>query len=187
MLKLKSIVTCLGGAILLFISASAAHAVSASPQKTLQKHDLFHTFSGELSAELAIAKQQNKTGLLLFFSTQHCPFCQRMRKNVFNQAAVQLYFRSHFQLIEIDIESDKTLNTQQQKAISYKAYTKTQRIRLTPTIIFLDTNGEKLYQHTGIIANPTEFLWLGEYIEKSHSSQLSFAHFKANKRKEAHR
>jgi len=187
MLKLKPILTCLGGAILLFISASAAHAISASPQKMLQKHDLFHTFSGDLSAELAIAKQQNKTGALLFFSTQHCPFCQRMRENVFNQTTVQRYFRPHFQLIEIDIESDKTLHTQQQKVISYKAYAKTQHVRQTPTIIFLDTNGEKLYQHTGIIANPTEFLWLGEYVEKNHSSQLSFADFKANKRKEAHR
>jgi len=184
MQKLRNITILFISLILLFISSSTTYARSELPLKKLQKHELFHNFSGNIAAELAIVKQQDKAGLLLFFSTQHCPFCQRMKETVLNQAMVQKYFKSKFQMIEIDMESKQSLSTAQQQQLSYKSYAKTQHVRLTPTIIFLSPMGEKLYQHTGIIANPTEFLWLGEYVSQGYTKHLSFAHFKANKRKQ---
>jgi len=187
MQKLKYLKAYFVSLILLFISCSSTYAYSDAPIKNLQKHELFHNFSGDISAELAIVKQQKKAGLLLFFSTQHCPFCQRMKKTVLNQATVQQYFKSHFQMIEIDMESAKTLIDQQQQHISFKSYAKAHRVRLTPTIIFLDTSGDRLYQHSGIIANPTEFFWLGEYVTQGHTKRLSFAQFKTNKRKQTPR
>lgn len=170
-------------AILLSIWTSVSHAYSRPPPSNSPKHDLLHSFSQDITAELAIAKQHNKTGLLLFFSTQHCPFCQRMKSTVFNQASVQQYFKPRFQVIEIDIESQLTLTNQQQKRISYRSFAKTQGVRITPTIVFLNLSGERLYKHAGMIANPTEFMWLGEYVSKGHTSEQSFAQFKRHKRK----
>jgi len=176
--RLKLPIIC---AILLSICTRVSLAYSSAPPINSPKHDLLHSFSQDITAELDLAKQHNKTGLLLFFSTQHCPFCQRMKNTVFNQASVQQYFRPRFQMIEIDIESEKILIDQQQR-ISYRSFAQSKRVRLTPTIVFLNLSGELLYKHIGMIANPTEFIWLGEYVSKGHASEQSFAHFKRHKR-----
>jgi len=183
MQKLKRLYSLLSSLIILLISVNSVYAYSAPPIQTYQEHDLFHNFKDDISAELASAKRQNKAGLLLFFSTTHCPFCQRMKKTVLNQTPVQRYFKANFQMLEIDMESEKILSDQQKQQVSYSSYAERYRVRLTPTIVFLDTSGEKTYQHTGIIANPTEFLWLGEYVSQGHTQQLSFTDFKTHKRK----
>jgi|TARA_R110002074_G_scaffold81724_1_gene182979 thioredoxin-related protein len=170
-------------ATLLIAWCAGCFAMSTSPESDDSKHDFFHTFSGSLPAELALLKKQNKTGLILFFSTQHCRFCQRMKKTVFNQASVQQYFQQRFQLIEIDIESKQRVTDRQHQQISYIELAKNHRVRLTPTLVFINQQGDIVYRHVGMVADPQEFLWLGEYVLSGQSSEQSFAAFKVNKRR----
>lgn len=44
---------------LLFMYSCSAFTYSASPDGSTQKHDFFHTFSGNLAGELVLAKKQN--------------------------------------------------------------------------------------------------------------------------------
>jgi len=169
-------------ATLLIAWCAGCFAMSTSPESDDSKHDFFHTFSGSLPEELALLKKQNKAGLVLFFSTQHCRFCQRMKTTVFNQPAVQQYFQQRFQLIEIDIESKQRLTDEQRQQISYIEFAKKHRIRLTPTLLFIDQQGEVVYRHVGMIADPQEFIWLGEYVLSGQNREQSFASFKVNKR-----
>jgi thioredoxin-related protein len=37
---------------------------------------------------------------------EECPFCQKMRRNVFTQKPIIDYFRQHFLNFEVDVESD---------------------------------------------------------------------------------
>ena len=169
--------------ILLISWCAYCFANSASPVVNDSKYDFFHTFTGSLPAEFALLKRQNKAELVLFFSTQHCRFCQRMKMTVFNQPAVQQYFRHRFQLIEIDIESKQRLTDEKNQQISYTEFAKKHRIRLTPTLVFIDQQGEVVYRHVGMIADPQEFIWLGEYVISGQSSKQSFPSFKTNKRR----
>lgn len=168
---------------LLFIGSFTVSAYSSSPDENVAKLDFFHTFSGDLSATIANANEQNKFGVMLFFSTQHCRFCHRMKTTVFNQPSVQTYFKTNFQLIELDIESDQMIINGQQQRVSRMDFAKSHRVRLTPTIAFLDHQGELAYRQVGMIADPQEFIWLGEYVLSGQTSKQSFASFKMNKRK----
>jgi len=170
---------------LLLICFTSALAYSASPPKNTLKGDFFHTFSNSLPAEFAHAKKENKFGLMLFFSTSHCPFCKRMKTTVFNQADVQKYFQSQFRLLEIDIESPQPLVTKNGKEKPRLDFSKTHRVRLTPTIVFLNTEGEPVYRHVGVIADPQEFIWLGEYVVSGQTRKQNFATFKMNKRRDS--
>ena len=169
-------------ATLLLACCSSCFAISSSTVNDLQKQDFFHTFSGSITTELGISKKENKAGVMVFFSTQHCRFCKRMKATVFNQPSVRQYFRQHFQLLEIDIESDAFLIDVNHERINNIAYAKKNRVRLTPTITFVNLAGETMYRHIGIIADPQEFIWLGEYITSGENSRQSFASFKMKKR-----
>ena len=183
--KINSSISRLILASLFSIYSYGAFAYSASPNNKAQKYDFFHTFSNSLVTELAIAKKENKFGVLLFFSTSHCPFCLRMKSTVFNQKDVQTYFQSNFRLLEMNIESPQLLFDEKGQQLKHIGYAKTQRIRLTPTITFLDQNGELVYRHVGMIVDPQEFIWLGEYVITGQTRKQNFATFKMYKRRSA--
>jgi thioredoxin-related protein len=186
MLKTNCLKTQLTIAILLLAWSLGCFAYSSSPTSNNSKLDFFHTFSGSLPTELGQIKAENKFGIVLFFSTSHCRFCKRMKQTVFNQPSVQKYFRSHFRILEIDIESNALLTNASGGKQSYIEYAKTNRIRLTPTITFLDQQGEAVYRHVGMIADPQEFMWLGEYVVSGQTRKQSFANFKMKKRRSTH-
>lgn len=161
----------------------ASHAYSSSPESNVSKQEFFHTFSNDIPAQLALAKKDNKFGAMVFLSTPHCRFCKRMKTTIFNQAAVQSYFRQNFQLFEINIESKQIITNEQNQAITVSEYADNNRVRLTPTIIFLDQQGNQTYRHVGIIADPKEFLWLGEYVITEQTQIKNFSAFKMSKRR----
>lgn len=162
---------------------TAASANSASPLANNSKQDFFHTFNGSLPAALARAKKDNKFGLVLFFGTEHCHFCRRMKATVFNQEPVQKFYRQHFQIFDIDIESEQIIKLSDSSEATHIAFAKSKRIRLTPTLIFMDKEGEVVYKHIGIIADPLEFIWLGEYVVRGETSKQNFASYKMKKRR----
>jgi thioredoxin-related protein len=102
---------------------------------------------------------------------------------VFNQASVQQYFRPRFQLIEIDLQSKQQLTDLRHQQLSYLELAKKHRVRLTPTLVFIDQQGDVIYRQVGMIADPQEFIWLGEYVLSGQNSEQSFAAFKVNKRR----
>ncbi|ORU91352.1 MAG: hypothetical protein A6F72_02045 [Cycloclasticus sp. symbiont of Poecilosclerida sp. N] len=168
---------------LLVLFCASCLAYSSLPTSNSTKSDFFHTFSGNLVTELARAKEEKKFGVLLYFSTAHCPFCKRMKKTVFSQAPAQEYFNTHFRLIEINIESEQPLTTPRGQVTSYVNFAKANRVRLTPTISFLNQQGEPVYRHVGMMADPQEFIWLGEYVVSGQTQRQSFATYKMNKRR----
>jgi len=183
MLKINSSILRLILVSLFSIYSYGTFAYAASPNIKIQQRDFFHSFSSNLTTELAIAKKENKFGVLLFFSTSHCPFCLRMKTTVFNQKNVQTYFQSNFRLLEIDIESTQFLFNEKGQQLNHIDYAKTHRVRLTPTIAFLDQNGELIYRQIGMIVDPQEFIWLGEYVTSGQARKQNFASYKMNKRK----
>jgi thioredoxin-related protein len=44
-------------------------------------------------------------GLINKIIMEECPFCQKMRRNVFTQKPIVDYFRQHFLNFEVDVES----------------------------------------------------------------------------------
>ena len=66
----------------------------------------FQDSFNDLSEEAEIAQDEGKTGVLVMFETDDCPWCERMKDTVLNQPEVQDYFRQHFRLIGLNTDGD---------------------------------------------------------------------------------
>ncbi len=53
----------------------------------------FQDSFNDLQEEGEAARDQGLVGVLVMFETDECPWCQRMKETVLNQALVQDYFR----------------------------------------------------------------------------------------------
>ncbi len=143
----------------------------------------FNETWGNLPEEIIRAKSENKSGVLIFFEMDECPFCHYMKTNVLNQPEVQEYFQKHFVNISIDIEGDvemvnfKGINTKQ-KDFAFKE----NRVRATPVIAFFDLNGKRIHRHIGKTNGVQEFLWMGEYIVEGAYKEMPFIRYKRKKR-----
>jgi thioredoxin-related protein len=124
----------------------------------------FQAKFGNLKEDLATARQEGKTGILLMFEMDECPFCHRMKTTVLNQSTVQDYYRKHFLVYPMDVKGDATLTDFQGKETTEKAFSLEQRARATPVFIFYDLDGKAMTRFTGATQNADEFMLLGRYV-----------------------
>ena len=144
----------------------------------------FQQSLGDLQEELAIAREEGKDGVLLFFEQEECPFCRRMKLDVLNRQQVQDYYRQHFRIILVDIEGDVPLSDFQGKEMTEKDFAfQVNRVRATPVFIFYDLDGNKKTRYTGATSSIEEFLWLGEYVVSGGYEDMPFTKYKRQKQK----
>jgi len=140
-----------------------------------------HFFSpklGDLADDLAQARSEGKTGVLLMFEMDDCPFCTRMKETVLNRPAVQDWYRQHFVSFSIDVKGDVPITDFKGRATSEKAFALEQRARATPVFIFYDLNGEPLTRFTGATQTPDEFILLGRYVVEGRHREMPFNVYK---------
>jgi thioredoxin-related protein len=147
----------------------AASATCAAEPDTRDPKEYFFTHSfGDLPDEMQSARDEGKIGMLLFFESEACPYCEHMRRKVFNQQSVQDWYGSRFVSIAVDIHGDVELKDFDGITLPSKIFSDQRRVFLTPVLSFIDLNGIEIYRHLGMIKTPQEFLTLGKYIEDKH-------------------
>ncbi len=156
--------------------------LSAAPLAAETRDPASHFFDetwGDLQEELAIARDEGKQGILIFFELDECPFCHRMKRSVLNQPEVQAYFRRHFRIFTIDIEGDVEMVDFQGNATTQKDFAfKANRVRATPVMIFYDLDGKPITRYTGATSGVQEFLWLGQFVAEGHYRDMRFTRYK---------
>lgn len=160
---------------LLMVLASISHAV---PTREPGEH-FFDQSLGDFSEELATARDEGKSGILIMFEMDECPFCHRMKATVLNRVDVQDYFKQHFLIIPLDIEGDVEINDFEGVAVKQKDFAaKTFRVRATPVFAFFDLNGKLIAKYTGATRNADEFMLLGRYVVEGAYKKSSFTRYK---------
>jgi len=142
----------------------------------------FQPKMGDLKGDLADARQAGKTGILLMFEMDDCPFCERMKNTVLNQRQVQDYFRQHFIIYPMDTRGSIELTDFKGKSTTEKAFALEQRARATPTFIFYDTAGNEVTRFTGITQTADEFMLLGRYVVTGEYQKAPFNVYKKQAR-----
>ncbi len=139
----------------------------------------FNETWGDLPEEIAKAKEEGKSGVMIFFEMDECPFCHYMKQNVINQSEVQDYYRKHFLNIVIDIEGDIEMTNFKGETVKQKDFAlKEHRVRATPVIAFFDLKGKRIHRHIGKTNGVQEFLWMGEYIVSGAYKETPFIRYK---------
>lgn len=184
--KLKSRISVASPLLLFFATLIPIMLIStwsnASTPRDPYKY-FFNETWGDLPEEIAKAKKEGKSGVLVFFEMDECPFCHYMKQNVINQSEVQNYYRKHFLNIVVDIEGDVEMinfngETVKEKDFAFKEH----RVRATPVIAFFDLNGKRIHRHIGKTNGVQEFMWMGEYIVSGAYKDMPFIRYKRKMR-----
>ncbi|MCP4043323.1 MAG: thioredoxin fold domain-containing protein [Gammaproteobacteria bacterium] len=139
---------------------------------------------GDFSEELETAREAGKSGVLLFFDEEECPFCYRMKATVLNQIPVQEYYKKHFLIFPVDVEGDVEIVDFKGNSIAEKDFALQQlRVRATPVLAFFNLEGNLVTRYTGATRNAEEFLWLGEYVVDGIYRKMRFTRYKRMKKR----
>lgn len=171
--------------IFFFVLVLFSQAVLAASGRDPYAH-FFNETWGNFEEEIVRAREEGKKGILLFFESDDCPFCHRMKRTVLNQPEVQAYFREHFLSFSVDIEGDVEITDFTGKSMTQRVFAKNiNRVRATPVFAFYDLESNQVLRYTGATSGVQEFLWLGEFFTEGHYKKLNFIKYKRQKKKEA--
>jgi len=143
----------------------------------------FDAFLGDLPAELASAATAGKKGVLLVFHVDGCPFCERMREQIFARPEVQDYYRRHFVIIQLDVNGSVPITDPAGRETIEKNFARELRVVGTPTLVYLDTQGKEMHRFSGVARDVAEFLARGRYVVGDHWQKKSFEQYRATEKK----
>jgi thioredoxin-related protein len=146
---------------------TAALPVTATSPRDPDEYFFTQTF-GDLREEMAVAREEGKMGMLLFFMADACSYCRHMLERVFTNPDVQDWYRERFVIIAVDIHGDVELTDFDGITLPSKVFSDHRKVFLTPVVSFVDLDGSEMYRHLGMVRSPEEMLLLGEYIEGRH-------------------
>lgn len=133
---------------------------------------------GDFKADLDTVKKEGKKGIFLFFQMADCPWCARMKASILNQSGVQNYYRSNFLVYEVDVKGDVPMVDFNGKATTEKTFALENRVRATPTMLFVDGSGKILTRFTGPTRNVDEMMLLARYVVEDGYKQMPFTKYK---------
>lgn len=151
--------------------------VAVAEERNPESH-FFDPKLGNFQEELAVAKQQGKQGIMLFFEMEDCPFCARMKATILNQSEVQDFFRKHFLIFPVDTQGDVPMVDFKGKETVEKTFALQQRVRATPVIMFFDLEGNPVARHTGPSKDKDDFLMLGRYVVEGAYREMPYERYK---------
>jgi thioredoxin-related protein len=162
--------------ILLCLLVPVARAASAAEYRDPIDY-FFHPFLGDLKAEAADAKKAGKKAIVVMYEFDDCPYCARMKREVLSRPDVQGFYRSRFQLFQIDTRGDQEITGFDGKTLIEKEFARAAGVRATPTFIFYGLDGTPLVTQRGALYDPKEFMLLGEYVASGAYRSRSFAQY----------
>ena len=152
-------------------------ALAKAPETRNPREYFFTLTFGDLPEEMALARDEGKLGMLLFFEAEDCPYCHHMLNKVFNQVDIQDWYQERFVSIAIDIHGDVEMQDFAGVTLPSKVFSDQQGVFLTPVMSFFDLDGKEIYRHLGMIGTPQEFLLLGTYVKDGHYEDIGYDDF----------
>jgi thioredoxin-related protein len=133
---------------------------------------------GDFKNELATAKKEGKTGIMIMFEQVDCPFCYRMKHSILNQNEVQDYYHQHFLIFLLDIRGSLPMEDFKGRETTEKAFSVEHRVYGTPVFDFFDLDGKLITRFPGTAKDVDEFLLLGRCVVEGACKTTSFNAYK---------
>jgi thioredoxin-related protein len=114
--------------------------------------------------QLAQEAQARRLPILLMVSQYHCGFCERMKEEVLGPMVLSGDYTSRVLIRQLQIDPGQNVTDFQGRRLSAEAFIARYKIRVTPTLLFLDAKGNEATKRiVGI--NTVDFLIF--YIEEA--------------------
>lgn len=164
------------GLVLMMLSTTAFAEV-----RDVHSH-FFQPKLGDFQSEMETARKEGKTGVLIMFVMEDCPFCERMKTTILNQSEVQDYYRRHFLIFEMDVKGGSPMIDFKGESTTEKDFALKHRARATPMFLFFNTRGEPVTRFIGPTKDADEFILLGRYVVEAAYKDKPFAAYKLQAR-----
>lgn len=137
----------------------------------------------DLREDLAEAKSNGRR-VLLYFYQDGCPYCKKLLEDNFGQPAITAKTRRHYDLIALNIWGDREVTALDGQVMSEKQFAEQHRVMYTPTMIFLDEDGNAVLRLNGYYA-PAKFDLALDYAAKAQAGGPGFRDYMAQRAKPA--
>ncbi len=146
--------------IMLVIASSCASSGNIDSASHRQ-HQLVE--ARDLSADAALARR-GKMPIMLLVSQDHCPFCDQIKREILNPMIVSGEYRDRLLIREIFIDLGTRVRDFKGSEIDSSSFTQQYQVYLTPTLLFLDSDGNELVERMVGIQTPEMFFY---YVDRS--------------------
>ena len=166
---------------LLYVACATALAADA-PQEIVVPAWFKNSFL-DLRDDIKEAAAANRR-LMIYFGQNGCPYCKKLMEVNFGRQDIADKTRRHFDAIEINIFGSREVTWLDGKARSEKELAALLKVQFTPTLLFLDEQGQIALRINGYYP-PERFHAALDYVSQHNESKTSFAEFQKSYLREA--
>ena len=125
--------------------------------------------AGNLEKNAELARQQ-VVPIIVFVSRDACPYCRTLRDSILGPMYAAGKFEGRAQLVEISLDNPEPLTGFDGRLISPKDWGQTHKAQITPTLLFLDSDGREIGKRRIGISNLEMYAF---YLQKSLDEALA--------------
>ncbi len=133
----------------------------------------------DLREDVAEATESGRR-IMLYFHQDGCPYCERLIKTNFTQHDIATLAQENLDVIAINMWGDREVIDLTGNSITEKQFAVANRVQFTPTLLFLNEQGETIFRANGYYP-PAKFKPLLSYIIEKRENQLPFREYLSSK------
>ena len=116
--------------------------------------------------------------VMVFMHLDECPYCSRMLDESFSAGDNSEFIRNHFDVVGVNVRGDLEVRWADGETYSERALARKLRAIATPTVVFLDPDGNRVLQLTGY-RDPGAFRRALDFVESGTYRTRPFADYLA--------
>jgi thioredoxin-related protein len=140
--------------------------------------DWFKVSFLELEDDMSEAINAGKKGLIIYFGQKRCPYCKAQLENNWGQKDIRAKTQANFDVIAIDIRSQKQVTDFDGKVMTEKEFSIQHDTNFTPSLLFF-VKGNVLALKLRGYRPPYQFRAALEYVIDEHYKREAFSQYLA--------
>ena len=129
----------------------------------------------EINEDSKEAEKNNKH-VVLFMHLEGCPYCSRMLDENFRSGNAKNYIQNNFDVLAINILGDREVVWDENTTYIEKTFARELKVHFTPTIVFLNSDGQAVLQLNGY-RKPAAFMQALNYVKDRKYLEISFSDY----------
>lgn len=138
--------------------------------------DWFKETFYDLDDDIAEAGEDGKKGLMILFTTEGCSYCARFIDVSLGNPELAARVQKDFVAVGMEIFDDKMMTTPEGESMPIKAFAKERGAEFAPTLLFFDTDGQRVLRLPGY-QTPERFGIVLDYVSGGHYSKVSLREY----------
>ena len=173
--------SCLCIALAVFMASPMANSSEKGILTGGQKYDLPGWFTQgflEFDYEVSAANEAGKQ-VIGFFHLDECPYCVRMLDENFRAGEIRQFIEKNFRVTGVDVSGSLEVTWADGRTYTESELTRHLGVYGTPSVVFLDSEGEKVLQLNGY-RDPAAFRQALDFVQGRHYRTTSFSDYLVN-------